>query len=54
MIEAKIVPDENKRKALADAIISLELYLDTVAGNPLDDNQILDTTQRCLAMLKVA
>jgi len=54
MIEAKIVPDENKRKALADAIISLELYLDTVAGNPLDDNQILDTTHRCLAMLKVA
>ncbi len=54
LIEGKRVPNENQSKALADAIISLELYLDTVAGNPLDDSQVLDTTQRCLSLLKAA
>jgi len=51
MIQRETVPSETACKALADTIISFELYLDTVAGNPLDDNQILDITERCLSVL---
>lgn len=51
LIKKETVPEEGQRKALADAIISLDLYLDTLAGNPLDGNHILDITQRCIQTL---
>jgi chemosensory pili system protein ChpA (sensor histidine kinase/response regulator) len=44
-------PAEKERKALADVLISLEAYLDTVAGHPLDGNRILNTTEHALAVL---
>ncbi|MEM7017650.1 MAG: hypothetical protein AAF512_09990 [Pseudomonadota bacterium] len=52
LVEQSQVPEEVRCQALADAILSLELYLDTLAGNPLDSNRILDTTQRCLNTLR--
>jgi len=54
LIKQAKVPEEAKRKALADTIISLDLYLDTLAGTPLDGNQILETTNRCIHALFAA
>ncbi|MDM8547614.1 hypothetical protein [Candidatus Venteria ishoeyi] len=54
IIEKNSVPDEIRQKALADSLISLDFYLDTLAGNPMDGNQILDITQRCLKQLQAA
>jgi len=54
MIKNAIVPDEKQRKSLADAIISIEFYLETLAGNPLNSSQILDITQHCLSSLMSA
>jgi hypothetical protein len=51
LLQKTMVPGENERKALADALISLEFYLDTLAGNPMDANQILNITQTCLHRL---
>ena len=45
------VPPEEKLKALADVLISIELYLDTIAGNPMDGKNILDVTEKRLAVL---
>ncbi len=50
-IKEKTVPEEVKLKALADTLISIELYLDTLAGNPMDADEILNTTQKRLALL---
>jgi chemosensory pili system protein ChpA (sensor histidine kinase/response regulator) len=50
-IKEKTVPEEAKLKALADTLISIELYLDTLAGNPMDADEILNTTQKRLALL---
>ena len=54
LIEEGHVPDETQRRALADAIISLEFYLDTLAGNPLDGGRILNVTQHCMNVLMPA
>jgi chemotaxis protein histidine kinase CheA len=48
------VPPEEKLKALADVLISIELYLDTIAGNPMDGKNILDVTEKRLAILASA
>jgi len=45
------VPAEEKLKALADVLISIEFYLDTIAGNPMDGKNILDLTEKRLAIL---
>lgn len=50
-IKEKTVPEETKLKALADTLISIELYLDTLAGNPMDADEILNLTQKRLALL---
>jgi chemosensory pili system protein ChpA (sensor histidine kinase/response regulator) len=50
-IKEGVVPAEEKLKALADVIISIEVYLDTLAGNPMDGKDILDITERRLAIL---
>jgi len=47
------VPEEEKLKALADVLISLELYLDTLAGNPMDAKDILDMTEKRLGQLLI-
>ncbi len=48
MIQKMSIPDEKQSKALADAMISIEFYLETLAGNPLNSMQMLDITQHCL------
>ena len=50
-IREAIVPAEEKLKALADVLISLELYLDTLAGNPMDGKNILDITEKRLSVV---
>ncbi len=50
-IKEATVPAEEKLKALADVLISLELYLDTLAGNPMDGKTILDITEQRLSIL---
>ena len=51
-IKNRRVPPENQQKALADALISLEMFLDTLAGNPMDAKGILDITAKCAAQLQ--
>ncbi len=51
LVKQNRVPSETHRKALADAIISLDVYLDTLAGTPMDGNQLLETTYRCIQIL---
>ncbi len=53
-IKESHIPPEDKQKALADALISLELYLDTLAGNPMDAADILDNMERRLKFLLAA
>lgn len=50
-IKEATVPVEEKLKALADVLISIELYLDTLAGNPMDAKDILDVTEKRLKAL---
>jgi len=50
-IRESTVPAEEKLKALADVLISMEFYLNTLAGNPMDAQDILDLTERRLAGL---
>ncbi len=50
-VKDKVVPPENKLKALADTLIGLELYLDTLAGNPMDADDILDSIEQRLRIL---
>jgi chemosensory pili system protein ChpA (sensor histidine kinase/response regulator) len=50
-IKEAIIPAEDKLKALADVLISLELYLDTLAGNPMDGKNILDITEKRLSIV---
>ncbi|MCK5718406.1 MAG: hypothetical protein KAH84_00500 [Thiomargarita sp.] len=50
-IKEATIPPEAKRKALADVLIGIELYLDTLAGNPMDTTEILDATQKHLSVL---
>jgi chemosensory pili system protein ChpA (sensor histidine kinase/response regulator) len=52
-IKEATVPEEEKLKALADVLISLELYLDTLAGNPMDAKDILDMTEKRLGQLLI-
>lgn len=52
-IKEATVPEEKKLKALADVLIGIELYLDTLAGNPMDTDEILDGTERRLSILRV-
>lgn len=51
MVRQGVVPEPKAQKALAEAIISLDSYLDTLAGNPMDGNSILHITQNCLQQL---
>ena len=37
--------------SLADILIGIELYLDTLAGNPMDTKDILDGTEKRLLIL---
>lgn len=48
------VPPENKLKALADVLISIEFYLDTLAGNPMDAQDILNVTEKRLQIVIAA
>ncbi len=50
-IKESTVPPEDKQKALADAIVGLELYLDTLAGNPMDTDEILNVVEKRLKVL---
>ncbi len=50
-IKKATVPAKEKLKALADVLIGIELYLDTLAGNPMDADDILDITERQLSVL---
>ncbi|MDM8559838.1 hypothetical protein [Candidatus Parabeggiatoa sp. HSG14] len=50
-IKEATVPAEDKLKALADVLISIELYLDTLAGNPMDADDILDVTEKRLSII---
>ncbi|MBE9562140.1 MAG: hypothetical protein IMF12_04670 [Proteobacteria bacterium] len=50
-IKEATVPPENKLKSLADILIGIELYLDTLAGNPMDTKDILDGTEKRLLIL---
>jgi hypothetical protein len=50
-IKESTVPAEEKLKALADVLIGIELYLDTLAGNPMDAEDILDNAEKRLARL---
>ena len=50
-IKESTVPPEVKLKALADVLIGIELYLDTLAGNPMDADEILKVTGRQLSVL---
>ncbi|OQW93659.1 MAG: hypothetical protein BWK79_10000 [Beggiatoa sp. IS2] len=52
-IKETTVPGEDKLKALADVLISLEFYLDTLAGNPMDAKDILDMTEKRLGQLLI-
>ena len=45
------IPPEEKLKALADVLISMEFYVNTLAGNPMDAQDILDLTEKKLAIL---
>jgi len=45
------IPEEDKLKALADVLISIELYLDTLAGNPMDGKNVLDVTEKRLKVV---
>jgi chemosensory pili system protein ChpA (sensor histidine kinase/response regulator) len=53
-IRDNTVPPDTQQKALADVLLSLELYLDTVAGNPMDARGILDLTEKRLQSLLAA
>lgn len=50
-IHQNTVPQEKQQKALADTLISIELYLDTLAGNPMDADEILNITEQRLSIL---
>jgi chemosensory pili system protein ChpA (sensor histidine kinase/response regulator) len=50
-IKENKVPIESICKTLADTLVSFELYLDTLAGNPTDSELILDDTQYRLKIL---
>ncbi len=50
-IKEATVPAEDKLKALADVLIGIELYLDTLAGNPMDVEDILEGTGKRLLVL---
>jgi hypothetical protein len=52
-IKKSFVPSEEKLKALADVLIGIELYLDTLAGNPMDADDILDVTEKQLSVLNL-
>ncbi len=51
-IKQRKIPPEPQQQALADAITSFEVYLETLAGNPMDGEGILLKTQRCLLALR--
>jgi chemosensory pili system protein ChpA (sensor histidine kinase/response regulator) len=50
-IKEGTVPPSVKLKALADVLICIDLYLDTLAGNPMDADEILKVTERQLRLL---
>jgi hypothetical protein len=50
-IKEATVPAEDKLRALADVLIGIELYLDTLAGNPMDVENILQGTGKRLLVL---
>ncbi len=53
-IRDNTVPPESQQKSLADVLLSLELYLDTLAGNPMDARNILKLTEQRLNTLLAA
>ncbi len=50
-IKEATVPALPLLKALADVLIGIELYLDTLAGNPMDADEILNVTEKRLLVL---
>jgi len=50
-IKEATVPALPLLKALADVLIGIELYLDTLAGNPMDADDILNVTEKRLLVL---
>jgi len=50
-IKEATVPALPLLKALADVLIGIELYLDTLAGNPMDADDILNVTEKRLSAL---
>jgi hypothetical protein len=50
-IKEATVPGLPLLKALADVLIGIELYLDTLAGNPMDADEILNVTEKRLLIL---
>lgn len=51
ILQDNTVPDDKQRKLLAEVIVSFELFLDTLAGHPLDANRILNAAQLSLQSL---
>lgn len=51
ILQHNTVPDDTQRKLLAEVIVSFELFLDTLAGHPLDSVRILNTAQQSLQKL---
>jgi hypothetical protein len=51
ILQDNAIPNERQRKLLADVIVSFELFLDTLAGHPLDGVRILNTAQQSLQAL---
>lgn len=51
ILQDNSVPDNKQRKLFADVIVSFELFLDTLAGHPLDGVRILNTAQQSLQSL---
>jgi len=50
-IEESTRPEEEKLQALADVLIGLELYLDTLAGNPMEAKALLSVISQQLSVI---
>jgi len=50
-IEESTRPEEEKLQALADVLIGLELYLDTLAGNPMEAKALLSVISNQLSVI---
>ncbi|KHD08927.1 hypothetical protein PN36_18350 [Candidatus Thiomargarita nelsonii] len=50
-IEESTIPEEEKLQALADVLIGIELYLDTLAGNPMEAETLLSVISEQLSVI---